>query len=180
MSDAVVRTFAIRLDSVINDVVVTVEPTTSEPVPTPQQTTDTNSQDNYGVQSINIASILATDEDAQLLADYLIRPEPNFWFTGLSINMQRLDATQRNTVAQLDIGSFVSVTKQFKYGTPSTVTKNLYVEGIEHRITPTNHFIDLHFSPVGYNQAWNQVTPTLTWQAVADGLSWTNVIWTIL
>ncbi len=87
MSDAVVRAFSITPISIINDVTVEVEPTPTEPTPTPQTTTDTTSQDNYGVQSIVVQSLLATDEDAELLADYLIRPEPNFWYTALTVNM---------------------------------------------------------------------------------------------
>lgn len=178
--DSVIRAFSITPISIINDVTVEVEPTASEPTPTPQTTTDTNSQDNYGVQSINVQSLLATNADAELLADYLIRPEPNFWYTALTVNMARLTNTQRNTVSQLEIGSFVSVTKSYQYGTPSLVQKNLYVEGIEHRITPSGHTVQLYFSPVGFTQEWNEVTPTLTWNDVADGLSWTNLIWTIL
>jgi hypothetical protein len=180
MSDAVVRAFSITPISIINDVTVEVEPTPEEPTPTPQTTTDTTSQENYGVQSIVVQSLLATDEDAELLADYLIRPEPNFWYTALTVNMARLTSGQRTTVSQLEIGSFVSVTKSYKYGTPSTVQKNLYVEGIEHRITPNGHTVQLYFSPVGFTQEWDEVTPTLTWNDVADGLSWTNLIWTIL
>jgi hypothetical protein len=60
------------------------------------------------------------------------------------------------------------------------VTKNLYVEGIEHRLTPTGHHVDLYFSPVGFSQEWQEVTATVQWQDVGDGLSWANMIWTIL
>jgi len=172
---------SIRPDSILNDVIVIVAPTPSQPTPTDQQSTDTVSQDNYGVQSIVIAdSPLATNADALLLAEYLLRAEPNYWFTGLSINLHRLTDAQRLAVTTLDIGDFVGVIKSFKYGTPSIVQKNLFVEGIEHKITPQNHHIDLHFSPVGYSQPWNGVTATLTWESVPAGLSWSNLIWTIL
>lgn len=181
MAETIARSVSIRPDSIINDVTIVVEPNPSQPTPTEQTTTDTDSQDNYGVQSINISnSPLATNADAALLADYLLRPDPNYWFTGLSINMHRLTSTQRSAVATLDIGSFVGVIKSFEYGTPSVVQKNLYVEGIDHRITSTTHHIDLHFSPVGYAQTWQNVTPTLTWESVPAGLSWANLIWTIL
>jgi hypothetical protein len=132
------------------------------------------------VQTISLESLLATDADAELLADYLIRPDPNYWFTGLGLNMHRLTNAQRLAVTQLDIGSFIAVTKSFKYGTPSVVTKNLYIEGIEHRITPSTHTIELFFSPVGFYQEWQDVTATMTWSEAPSGLSWTNLIWTQL
>ena len=181
MADGVVRSMSIRPDSILNTVVVIVAPNPEQLVPVDQTTTDTPSIDNYGVQSIVITdSPLATNNDALILTEYLIRPDPNYWFTGLTINLHRLTDAQRLAVTTLDIGDFVGVIKSFKYGTPSVVQKNLYVEGIEHKITPSNHFIDLHFSPVGYSQDWASVTPTLTWESVPAGLSWVNLIWTIL
>ena len=181
MAEAVARKSSIRPDSILNDVIVIVAPNPSQPTPVDQQSQDTTSQDNYGLQSIVITdSPLLTNADALILADYLLRADPNYWFTGLSINMHRLTDAQRSSVATLDIGDFVGVIKSFQYGTPSVVQKNLYVEGIDHRITTTTHHIDLHFSPVGYSQAWSGVTPTLTWESVPAGLSWSNLIWTIL
>jgi hypothetical protein len=181
MAEIIARKTSIRPDSILNDVIVIVAPNPSQPTPTDQQSTDTVSQDNYGVQSIVITdSPLLTDADALILSEYLLRADPNYWFTGLSINMHRLTDAQRLAVSTLDIGSFVSVIKSFTYGTPSVVQKNLYVEGINHRISTTTHHIDLYFSPVGYSQQWGDVTPTLTWQSVPAGLSWSNLIWTIL
>jgi hypothetical protein len=181
MAEGIARSTSIRPDSIINDVIIIVAPNPSQPTPTDQQSTDTTSQDNYGVQSIVITdSPLLTDADAFTLAEYLLRADPNYWFTGLSVNMHRLTDPQRLAVSTLDIGDFVGVIKSFEYGTPPIVQKNLYVEGIEHSITTTTHHIDLHFSPVGYSQPWNGVTSTLTWESVAAGLSWSNLIWTIL
>lgn len=181
MAEAISSTQSIRPDSILNDVIILVKPNPLQPTPTEQQSTDTTSIDNYGVQSIVISdSPLATNADALLLAEYLLRADPNYWFTGLSINLHRLTDAQRLAVTTLDIGDFVGVIKSFKYGTPSVVQKNLFVEGIEHKITSSNHTIDLHFSPVGYSQPWNGITPTLTWESVPAGLSWSNLIWTIL
>jgi hypothetical protein len=180
MSDAVARSSSIRPDSLVNYVDIIVIANPAEPAPTVQVVQDANSQDIYGVQGVSLESPLATNEDAELLADYLIRPDPNYWFTGLGLNMYRLTDAQRLLVSQIDIGSFVSVTKSFKYGTPPVVTKNLYVEGIEHTLTPSVHTINLYFSPVGFYQEWQEVTPTLTWENAPIGVSWTNLIWTQL
>lgn len=180
MSDAIARSSSIRPDSLVNYVDIIVVANPDEPAPTLQIVQDANSQDIYGVQGVSLESLLATNADAELLADYLIRPDPNYWFTGLGLNMYRLSPAQRTAVTQLDIGSFVSVTKSFTYGTPPTVTKNLYIEGIEHRITPSVHTIELYFSPVGFYQEWEEVTSTLTWNNAPIGVSWTNLIWTQL
>jgi hypothetical protein len=180
MSEFTVRAASIRPDSLVNLVSIQVIANPSEPAPTLQTIQDANSQAIYGVQSIGFESLLATNEDAELLADYLIRPDPNYWFTGLRVNMLRLSTPQRLAVTQLEIGSFIGIVKSFEYGTPSTVSKNLYVEGIEHTITPSNHYIDLFFSPVGFYQEWQDVTADLAWEDVPTGLSWTNLIWTTL
>jgi hypothetical protein len=183
MAEAVARRSSIRPDSILNDVIVIVAPNPAQPegTNTDQQSIDTPSIDNYGVQSIVITDTpLLTNADALLLSEYLLRADPNYWFTGLSINMHRLTDPQRSAVATLDIGDFVGVIKSFQYGTPSVVQKNLFVEGIDHKITTTTHHIDLHFSPVGYSQPWDGVTPTLTWESVPAGISWSNLIWTIL
>jgi hypothetical protein len=179
MSD-VARSSSVRPDSLVNYVDIIVIANPAEPTPTLQVVQDANSQDIYGVQGVSLQSPLATNEDAQLLADYLIRPDPNYWFTGLTIGMYRLTDAQRLAVSQIDIGSFVSVTKSFKYGSPSTVTKNLYVEGVSHSITQSEHTIELSFSPVGFYQEWQEVTSTLTWANAPIGVSWTNLIWTQL
>lgn len=178
MADAIVRSSSIRPDSIVNDVVVTIAPNPDVPVPDAQSANDTISQDNYGIQSIAIIdSLLSTEEQAQELAEYLLRPEPNFWYTGLGLDMGALSSVQRNVIATLDIGTLVAVTKSYKYGTPSTVTKRLYVEGIEHSITTNGHKVKLYFSPVGFSQAWNGIDPNLAWEDVASGLTWGNVIW---
>jgi hypothetical protein len=178
---SVVRKTSIRPDSIINEVTIVVAPNPVQPTPTEQTTIAPESVANYGVQSITIQDApLATDADAAILADYFIRSEPNFWYTGLSINMHALTAPERDSVSTLDIGDFVAVIKTFKFGTPPLVQKNLFVEGINHVITPSTHHIDLYFSPVGYSQPWDGVTPTLTWETVPAGLTWANLIWTIL
>jgi hypothetical protein len=178
---AVVRSLSIRPDSIINDVFIIVAPNPAQLTPTEQVSTSPESITNYGVQSINIQdSPLATDADAATLATYLIRAEPNFWYTGLSINMHALTAGERNSVSTLDIGDFVAVVKTFKYGTPSVIQKNLYIEGIDHVITTSTHHIDLYFSPVGFTQPWNNVTALLTWETVPAGVTWTNLIFTVL
>jgi hypothetical protein len=102
----------------------------------------------YGVQETPVViTLLETLEDAALLAEYLIRSAPAFWFGNIQIIMNGLTDAQRTTINSLDIGSQVSVTKSFPNSTPSTVTQLMALEGISHDITPDRHIVTLYPNP---------------------------------
>jgi hypothetical protein len=102
----------------------------------------------YGVQETPVViTLLATLEDAALLAEYLIRSAPAFWFGNIQIIMNGLTDAQRTTINSLDIGSQVSVTKSFPNSTPSTVTQLMALEGISHDISPDRHIVTLYPNP---------------------------------
>jgi hypothetical protein len=82
-----------------------------------------------------------------LLAEYLIRSAPAFWFGTIQVIMNGLTDAQRTTINSLDIGSQVSVTKSFPNSTPSTVTQLMALEGISHDITPDRHIVTLYPNP---------------------------------
>jgi hypothetical protein len=82
-----------------------------------------------------------------LLAEYLIRSAPAFWFGNIQVIMNGLTDAQRTTINSLDIGSQVSVTKSFPNSTPSTVTQLMALEGISHDITPDRHIVTLYPNP---------------------------------
>ena len=102
----------------------------------------------YGVQETPVViTLLETLEDAALLAEYLIRSAPAFWFGNIQIIMNGLTDAQRTIINSLDIGSQVSVTKSFPKSTPSTVTQLMALEGISHDITPDRHIVTLYPNP---------------------------------
>lgn len=102
----------------------------------------------YGTQETPVViTLLATLEDAALLAEYLVRPVPAFWFGNIQVMMNGLTDAQRTIVGNLDIGSQVSVTKSFPGSTPSTVTQVMALEGITHDITPDRHIVTLYPNP---------------------------------
>jgi hypothetical protein len=102
----------------------------------------------YGVQETPVViTLLATLEDAALLAEYLIRSAPAFWFGNIQVIMNGLTDAQRTTINSLDIGSQVSVTKSFPNSTPSTVTQLMALEGISHDISPDRHIVTLYPNP---------------------------------
>ena len=102
----------------------------------------------YGTQETPVViTLLATLADAALLAEFLIRDVPAFWFGNIQIIMNGLTNAQRTTISNLDIGSQVSVTKSFPNSTPSTVTQLMALEGISHEITPDRHIVTLYPNP---------------------------------
>lgn len=102
----------------------------------------------YGTQETPVViTLLATLEDAALLAEFLVRPVPAFWFGNIQVVMNGLTDAQRTTIGSLDIGSQISVTKSFPNSTPSTVTQIMALEGMTHDITPDRHIVTLYSNP---------------------------------
>ena len=103
----------------------------------------------YGTQETPVViTLLATLEDAALLAEFLVRPVPAFWFGNIQVVMNGLTDAQRTTIGSLDIGSQISVTKSFPNSTPSTVTQLMALEGMTHDITPDRHIVTLYPNPM--------------------------------
>lgn len=111
------------------------------------QATDADSVATYGVQAGNVlVTILAAPGDAAALAFYLQRPAPDYWFSDIEIQFHRLTDAQRDTVAVVDIGDLIKVSKRFPNVT-NPVVEDLFVEGVEHQITPSGHTMKLYCSP---------------------------------
>jgi hypothetical protein len=103
---------------------------------------DLTSQATYFIQSKSITGSLLHEQTAvDALAAYLIEPEPSPRYTAVSTTFARLNNTQRNLAAQIDIGDTITITKDITG--LSTLTSELSVEGIEgiinfesgHRVT---------------------------------------------
>ena len=102
----------------------------------------------YGTQETPVViTLLATLADAALLAEFLIRDAPAFWFGNIQVVMNGLTDAQRTTIGSLDIGSQISVTKSFPNSTPSTVTQIMALEGMTHDISPDRHIVTLYTNP---------------------------------
>jgi hypothetical protein len=95
-----------------------------------------------------VVTLLETLDDAADLAGYVaLQRQPAVWFSNIQIVMNGLTDAQRTTIANLDIGSQVSVTKTFPKSTPSTVTQLMALEGISHDISPDRHIVTLYTNP---------------------------------
>lgn len=131
--------------SVVNNVTVSIAADSGDLIGINVQ--DPSSATIYGNQSTtDLVTLLAARSDAQTLAEYLVRPFPNFWFSAIEVLFNRLNNTQRTAVAQLDIGSQITVSKLFPNMASATV-QELFVEGLDHRITTDSHVVTIYTSP---------------------------------
>lgn len=111
------------------------------------QVSEADSIAQYGTQAGRaLVTLLAAASDAEALAVYLQRPSPDYWFSDLEIGFLNLTAGQRTTVAALEIGDYIRVSKRFP-NVAAPVVEDLCIEGIEHQITPSGHIVRLYTSP---------------------------------
>jgi hypothetical protein len=107
---------------------------------------DTNSITEFGVSTLSLSDVPLNNQTAgDTLADNLLAKykDPVVRFNEMSVLLNGLDAVNAQAVSILDIGDLVEITKTYTTGSPSTVTKTMYVESIAHDITPGSHRIRL-------------------------------------
>jgi hypothetical protein len=130
------------VDSVLNR--VTVERTGG----TAQTETDPASIALYFTQAETISgSLLSTDAQALALAEYLIEGEPEPRFSGVETFFGSLTSGQQVAVAAVDIGDTIETTRTFSTGSPGSVTEELSVEGIHHRIDLRGETVTFYTAP---------------------------------
>ena len=130
--------------SVINNSNITIESGG-----TLQNASDADSISQYFKQTEAITdSLLSSDAQAATLASYLLYPIPKPRFTNVSTTFASLTDAQKTALAPIEIGQTITITKSFTSGTPTAVTQDLSVEGIDHVIDMnTGHRMSLWTSP---------------------------------
>ena len=130
------------VDTVLNR--VTVQRTGG----TAQTSTDPASIALYFTQAETITdSLLSSDAQALALANYLLVGAPEPRFSGVSTFFGSLTTAQKNAVAAVEIGDTIEVTRTFSSGSPGTVTEELSVEGIQHRIDTQGETVTFYTAP---------------------------------
>ena len=130
------------VESVLNR--VTVERTGG----TAQTDTDAASIALYFTQAETITgSLLSTDAQALTLAGYLLAGEPEPRFSGVETFFGSLTSGQQVAVAGVDIGDTIETTRTFTTGSPLSVTEELSVEGIQHRIDLRGETVTFYTAP---------------------------------
>jgi hypothetical protein len=115
---------------------------------TAQTATDSTSIGLYFTQAETITnSLLSTDTQALALANYLLNGSPAPRFSGVTTFFGSLTTGQKNAVAAVEIGDTISVKRTFTSGSPLTVTEELAVEGIEHRVDTRGETVTFYTSP---------------------------------
>jgi len=130
------------------------------------------SQAKYFIKSLYIDNSLLHDNGAaDTLATYLLYPEPDYRFNSVESFYGRLTATERDTLAIIDIGDTVLIKKKVPIGGVSTTREQeLAIEGLEHRITFAGGMISRF-----YTSPTNIVTALILDDAV-DGILDTNAL----
>lgn len=97
---------------------------------------DLASQTTYFIKTLFITdSLLESNTAAADLATYLLYPEPEARFDAVETWFGSLSTSDRDTASLLDIGDYIAVEKDILIGgSPSPLTQDLTVEGVEHRI----------------------------------------------
>ena len=106
----------------------------------------TASQTEYGIKNFSLTDIpLATQAAGSALAENLVGrfSEPVVKFNEATVLVNMLTAAQQEQVAALEIGDILSVTRVFTSGAPLTVTQNVVVESISHRLSPARHEVNI-------------------------------------
>jgi hypothetical protein len=109
---------------------------------------DLASQAAYFVQTNSITNSLLDNADVTAAAVYLLNGTPEARYNSVETVFGALTATQRDSVASVDISDTVSVERTFVTGnTTTTLAQELAVEGVEHEITLNGHRVLLFTSP---------------------------------
>ena len=106
----------------------------------------TASQTEYGIKNFSLTDIpLATQAAGSALAENLVGrfADPVVKFNEATVLVNMLTVAQQEQIAALEIGDILSVTRVFTSGAPLTVTQNVVVESIQHRLSPSRHEVNI-------------------------------------
>lgn len=135
---------------VLNNVTVAVaasrDPLAPQPALEAIQSTDTDSVTSFGQNSAQVVVIVEDTTFARDLAEYLVRPLPQYWFSNIEVLLNGLGDADRDTVCELEIGDQIRVSKRFP-NVAQPVVQDLFVEGIEHIINQSSHTVRIYTSP---------------------------------
>ena len=119
---------------------------------TPQIADDTDSQNQYGISTLNQDNLLlSTDAQSLQLADFLLGrySEPEYRFETLEIEMANLTTAQQNEVLGLELTQVVEV-KFTPNGIGTAIEKYAQITGITHRTNSISHSVTIGLSTLDY------------------------------
>lgn len=114
---------------------------------------NTTSVSTFGLSVLSYDNLLNEFEyDLDALSGYFLKlyGDPIVRFTGLQIELAGLSTADQADVLNLDLADFVTVKRSFDVGSPSSVTQNLIVTGVQHSIRPGSHVVEFTFEPISF------------------------------
>jgi hypothetical protein len=118
----------------------------------PQIAQDTDSQNSYGISSLNIDGLLFnSDTDSLALANALLGSysEPEYRFDSITVQMSELSTAQQNSLLALDLTDQVKI-KFTPNNIGSQIVKYGQITGIEHRVGIFVHELTFKFRTLEY------------------------------
>jgi hypothetical protein len=118
----------------------------------PQVAEDTDSQNSYGISSLNMDGLLFnSDADALALADALLGTysEPEYRFDSITVQMSELSTAQQNSLLALELTDQVQI-KFTPNNIGSQIVKYGQITGIEHRVGIFVHELTFRFRTLEY------------------------------
>jgi hypothetical protein len=119
---------------------------------TAQIADDTDSQNQYGISSLDQDNLLLTTDSASLdLANYLLTrySEPEYRFEAIEIQLANLSTAQQNDVLSLELTDVVRV-KFTPNGIGSAIDQYALITGITHRTNSISHSVTIGLSTLDY------------------------------
>lgn len=114
---------------------------------TPQVANNTASQTEYGISTLSLTGLLLKDDAAALtLANALLSlfSTPQYRFNDLQTLYNGLSAGNQTALSSLDLTDIISVTRSFRTGTPSSITKNYRIQQVSHKIDVNRHSVEFN------------------------------------
>jgi hypothetical protein len=133
-------------ETVVNRVAVQIDGGTASSI-----ANGTASQTEYGIKALSLTGVpLDSDAAGSALASSLLTrfQEPVVRFSEMDVLLGALTVAQQQTMAGLEIGDILEVSKTFSTGTPATVTQNVVVESIRHSVNPQRHTVTIGMGQV--------------------------------
>ena len=142
---------------------------------------DTTSQANYGVYGESFISRIKNAGDAASLANRYIslraNPYPKFQAITFTLGNPEIDNSDRDALLNIFMGQPVWV--QNLPGNINNGSFQGYVEGWTFRASLNNLSVTFNASPINFSQVtvkWEQVNPAEAWNTLSPTLTWINAI----
>ena len=116
-----------------------------------QVASDATSQTQYGVQTLSFSNVpLNTLAAGSALAENLLAKykEPKIRFDEISTSLNACGSALWPTVLALDVSDVIAVTKHYEQGLPLSRTETVFIEAVNHDITPSDHRISFKLGQV--------------------------------